>query len=157
MAVKLTGMEEIQKTLAEIAAKINAGDESDVMVAAQIVRGAAIKSIQKRSGGIKYSKLAQGGENRYTHQASKAGDAPNTDTGDLVSNIGVKTFSGLTGFGFEIESKSGHSEALEFGTKRGLAPRPFLRPAIANSEKQILKHFSRQINRAIKKSKKGKK
>mgnify|MGYP003109200243 FL=1 len=95
---------------------------------AQLIRGEAIKSIQSGSkSGIVYEKYNP----RRTHRASAPGEAPASDTGNLVSKIIVKQKSKDVVF---VESNANYSAFLEFGTSKML-PRPFLFPAFEKSKK----------------------
>lgn len=62
-----------------------------------------------------------------SHIASASGEAPKTDTGQLVSNITVER---NTISDYNIGSRKGapHGFWLEFGT-RNMSPRPWLRPS----------------------------
>jgi len=61
------------------------------------------------------------------HIASKAGDAPNTDTGNLINSLQIKVKNNL-----EIEFGSygtSYALSLELGTKK-MSPRPFILPSV---------------------------
>lgn len=76
------------------------------------------------------------GEVYGKHRASSPGEAPATDTGNLVRSITVDPLKGdevIT-----ITTRSPYSAALEFGKDDGtLLPRPFMAPAMKNNEKEI--------------------
>ena len=61
------------------------------------------------------------------HQASAPGQAPAVDTGFLGNSIQTKMISDTHG---EITISADYAEFLEEGTSTGLAPRPFVEPAI---------------------------
>lgn len=64
---------------------------------------------------------------RRVHQASAAGEAPASDTGNLVNNIAIDMDADR--LGASVESNAEYSAYLEFGTSE-MAPRPFLQPAL---------------------------
>lgn len=72
-------------------------------------------------------------EDRVPHQASAPGEAPATDSGKLVGSI-VADAKGLEAF---IEARSQYAVHLEYGT-RGMAARPFLRPAVERNRERTL-------------------
>lgn len=62
------------------------------------------------------------------HHASAPGEAPATDTGNLVNSIHVRKAGP---FAYEVYSNSEYAAALEFGAPaKHIAARPFLKPAI---------------------------
>lgn len=62
------------------------------------------------------------------HQASAPGEAPAVDTSNLIGSIDTRIISDSEAV---ISIPVEYAEALEFGApKRGLAPRPFVRPAV---------------------------
>lgn len=93
------------------------------------IRNEAIRLIQQgtKSGRI----YVRGG---IRHQASAPGEAPATDTGNLVRSIRVdhQPASGRASVVVGAE----YGAELEFGTRK-MAPRPFLRPAVANVRQKI--------------------
>lgn len=66
------------------------------------------------------------------HQASIPGDPPAPDTGVLRNSIAMAP----TESGFRVGTNLEYAEYLEFGTAR-IAPRPFMRTAIAKVETQL--------------------
>ena len=107
----------------------------------QFIRGEAIKSIQSGAkSGIVYEKYNP----RRTHRASAPGEAPASDTGNLVSKIIVKQKTkNIT----NVESNANYSAFLEYGTSK-MQPRPFMFPAFEKSKKPIAKAV---FNRVVKK------
>ena len=71
---------------------------------------------------------------RRTHQASAPGQAPASDTGNLVSQIIVRPKNPDE---VAVESNALYSSFLEFGTSKMLA-RPFLFPATERSRPKIV-------------------
>ena len=68
------------------------------------------------------------------HRASAPGEAPATDTGNLVRNIGISY--DIVKEEATIASRAEYSAALEFGTSR-ILPRPFMRPAFLKNQREI--------------------
>lgn len=62
---------------------------------------------------------------KRTHQASRPGDPPASDTGTLRSSVTVTP----TERGFRVGTTQEYAPYLEFGTAR-IAPRPAWRPAL---------------------------
>ena len=91
---------------------------------AQLIRGEAVKSI----------KVYQRYNPTRTHKASAPGEAPASDTGNLVRNIRVtqKSQDIVT-----VESRASYSKFLEYGTSK-MQARPFLFPAFKMSQGKIM-------------------
>ena len=68
--------------------------------------------------------------------ASDAGEAPAMRTGDLYDLIDTEEYQTGGKKRYKVVSDMYYSLWLEFGTSK-MAPRPFLRPAIAQVQKQI--------------------
>lgn len=73
------------------------------------------------------------------HQASAPGEAPASDTGNLVNLIGVDAVD-TQRLRVSIFSSAKYSFFLEFGTSK-MAPRPFLRRALSEMGPRVLDHF----------------
>lgn len=82
-----------------------------------------------------------------THQASASGEPFASDTGHARSQIST-SFSEdrLTGY---VNSGAEYARALEFGTAK-IAPRPYMRPALANKSDEIQKTITNEIEKALK-------
>ena len=107
---------------------------------AQLIRGQAIRSIQT---GPKSGRIYEKYNPRRTHRASAPGQAPASDTGNLVSQIMVNQKSPDE---ILVESNATYSSFLEFGTSKMLA-RPFLFPATERSRPKIAEAV---FNRVVK-------
>ena len=113
-------------------------------ISVEMVRTSAIESIMRGSKtGTTYTKYNP----RRTHTASAEGEAPASDTGNLVSGITTNIEKSITGdiVGEVIanarDGKGGnYAKHLEFGT-REMRPRPFLFPALEKNKKRILAIF----------------
>ena len=99
---------------------------------AQTIRTEAINLIQKGAkSGITYKKYNPS----RTHTASAPGQAPASDTGNLVRNIKViQVNQDVT----QVASGARYSKELEFGTSK-MRARPFMFPAYKMSQDKILK------------------
>lgn len=82
-----------------------------------------------------------------THQASAPGEAPASDTGTLVSRV-VVDYSRLGGLVVSVGAHTAYAAYLEFGTRR-MAPRPFMRPALAAKAKGIEADVAREVRAAV--------
>tara|TARA_R110000851_G_scaffold143173_1_gene282056 strand:- start:524 stop:952 length:429 start_codon:yes stop_codon:yes gene_type:complete len=82
------------------------------------------------------------------HRASAAGEAPASDTGNLVRNIKVKEEKRSVKVGI-LDQKAIYGAYLEFGTST-IAPRPWLKPATDMSKDFIKKSFTIALKKNIK-------
>jgi len=143
MSVKVTG---VDSTMASLMLKVNnisSAVDRSIRQGALAVESEAIHSIQS---GSKTGATYKSGKSK-THQASRAGEAPATDTGNLVSNIqAVKNMSGDGSW--LVGSSLDYAKFLEFGTTMGgghISPRPWLIPALESNRSWI----DRNIQKAI--------
>lgn len=104
---------------------------------AQLIRGEAIKSIQT---GAKTGRVYKKYNPTRTHRASAPGEAPASDTGNLVSNIMVEDKQDSV----EVQSRADYSKYLEYGTSK-MEARPFLFPAYEKSREKIMQSVFRKI------------
>lgn len=81
------------------------------------------------------------------HIPSLPGQPPNADTRFLDTNI--ETEIGGPGV-VTVTSKAPYSAALEYGNSRGLAPRPFMRPAAERNRKKVAQMVGDALNITIK-------
>jgi HK97 gp10 family phage protein len=98
---------------------------------AQLIRSEAVKSIQT---GPKSGKTYELYNPRRTHVASAPGEAPASDTGNLVNQIRVNLKSQDI---VTVESRASYSKFLEYGTSK-MQARPFLFPAYKMSQNKIV-------------------
>lgn len=128
--------------------------------AAEDVRGEAIKSISRGSkSGYTYEwrGVAKGLEpdsfrkvkgkvipvkiRNKPHTASAKGEAPASDTGNLVNSIRAKEYSGLRA---EVTARAKYSGYLEDDLDR-----PFLEPAYEKVEPKLEREIEKAIERAL--------
>lgn len=81
-----------------------------------------------------------------THIASAPGEPPASDTGRLVGSIRAEYSDG--GLSGRVVAGSAHAPYLEFGTAK-MAPRPFMRPALARRRAAIEADITRSVARAV--------
>ena len=108
----------------------------------QLIRTEAIKSIQT---GSKSGVLYQMYNPRREHRASAPGQAPASDTGNLVSKIIVKQKSADV---TNVESNANYSAFLEYGTSK-MEAIPFMFPAFEKSKKPILNAVLNRVKQKI--------
>ena len=77
------------------------------------------------------------------HQASAPGEAPATDTGNLVNSAYTKK---LGDSDYETGFTAEYAAALEFGTPK-IEPRPYLRPAVEAVKKAFIDAIKRIVER----------
>jgi len=126
VSVKVTGVAELKQKLRSLGGSMEDAIFGGVILTANEVRNTAIKSIQNKSGGTQVQRSRQGG-GTYTHTASAAGGAPNTDTGKLVASIAVEPHK--SGVYALVGSNLDYAGWLEFGTTK-MGARPWLEPAL---------------------------
>ena len=84
------------------------------------------------------------------HTASKAGDAPNSDTGVLAGSIKVLPQQALGGLdSFLVGSPLDYAAWMEYGTLT-TAARPWLQPAVDKVETDHIKRMTIAVKKAIK-------
>ena len=140
--IKVTNLKKAMAQLKTLQKDLEPDFQEVVKGGAQLIREEAIKSIQTGAkSGIVYEKYNP----RRTHRASAPGEAPASDTGNLVSKIIVKQKSKDRVF---VESNANYSAFLEYGTSKML-PRPFLFPAFEKSKKPIEKAVFNRVKKKI--------
>tara|TARA_B100001939_G_scaffold187456_1_gene161492 strand:+ start:315 stop:764 length:450 start_codon:yes stop_codon:yes gene_type:complete len=145
--VKVSGLKKAQDALKNLEKDLEQPFREIILGSAQLIRGEAIKSIQT---GPKSGRIYEKYNPRRTHKSSAPGQAPASDTGNLVSQIRVRQKNPDE---VVVESNALYSAFLEFGTSKMLA-RPFLFPATERSRPKIVQAvFNRvvkEINRLVK-------
>ena len=145
MSVTVTGGEELKRKMLMLGDKMEQAAHDGVFTTAQDVRTTAIKSIQEQSIGTWVTRSRQGG-GTYPHVASAPGNAPNTDTGRLVSSIAAEKTGDTE---YEIGTNLDYGEFLEMGTKHML-PRPWLIPALNVNSDNLIKNIEKAVDVHIK-------
>ena len=139
---RVTNIKKVLSQLENLDKQLEPDFQEIVKGGAQLIRGEAIKSIQT---GAKSGVMYQMYNPRREHRASAPGQAPASDTGDLVSKIIVRQKSrDVT----SVQSNANYSAFLEYGTSK-MQPRPFMLPAFEKSKKPILDATFRRVVRKI--------
>ena len=135
---RVTNLKKVLSQLENLDKQLEPEFQEIVKGGAQLIRGEAIKSIQT---GAKSGVVYQMYNPRREHRASAPGQAPASDTGNLVSKIIVKQKTrNIT----NVESNANYSAFLEYGTSK-MQPRPFMLPAFEKSKKPILDATFRRV------------
>lgn len=139
---RVTNLKKVLSQLENLDKQLEPDFQEIVKGGAQLIRGEAIKSIQT---GAKSGIVYQMYNPRREHRASAPGQAPASDTGNLVSKIIVKQKTrNIT----NVESNANYSAYLEYGTSK-MEPRPFMLPAFEKSKKPILDATFTRVVRKI--------
>lgn len=128
--------------LDDLPKEVNQEVNKAIKVTAFKIQATAVKSISANpSQGKKYG----------NHIASKAGDAPNTDTGNLVNSIKTRKVPKVGGIDeFIIGSTLNYAAWLEFGTlDNKLEARPWLQPAVDKVEPDHIERITKAVKKAI--------
>jgi HK97 gp10 family phage protein len=140
--IKTSNLKKVMSQLNRLGKDMEQPFQEIVKGGGQLIRGEAIKSIQT---GAKSGVMYQMYNPRREHRASAPGQAPASDTGNLVSKIIVKQKSkNIT----NVESNADYSAYLEYGTSK-MQPRPFMLPAFEKSKKPILDAVFNRVKRKI--------
>jgi len=142
VTLKVKNLKKVMGQLSKLNKQLEPDFQEIVKGGAQLIRGEAVKSIQSGAkSGIVYEKYNP----RRTHRASAPGEAPASDTGNLVSKIIVKQKSkNIT----NVESNANYSAFLEYGTSK-MEPRPFMLPAFEKSKKPITEATFKRVVKKI--------
>ena len=137
---RIIGRAKLERAWVDKARKYEAAADAGLGAWAQIVRNAAVQAVQKgpKSGLVYFT-------GKVRHQASAPGQAPATDTGNLVRSINwnVEARSLVA----DVFAAAPYAVFLELGT-RHMAPRPFLVPALESSQNKGLAVFKATLSRA---------
>ena len=139
---RVTNLKKVLSQLENLDKQLEPDFQEIVKGGAQLIRGEAIKSIQT---GAKSGIVYQMYNPRREHRASAPGQAPASDTGNLVSKIVVKQKDANV---TNVESNANYSAFLEYGTSK-MEARPFMLPAFEKSKKPILDATFTRVVRKI--------
>ena len=140
--IKVTNLKKVLSQLNRLGKDMEQPFQEVVKGGGQLIRGEAIKSIQS---GAKSGVLYQKYNPRREHRASAPGQAPASDTGNLVSKIIVKQKSSDV---TNVESNANYSAFLEYGTSK-MEARPFMFPAFEKSKKPIINAVLNRVKQKI--------
>ena len=133
------GVEALKKKLTAINKNLPKKVNDGLLTIAVKMHSTAVQNIQQISQGKEYGK----------HTASKAGDYPNVDTGDLLRSLffDMNTITMTARFGVRDTLK--YARYLEFGTSR-MEPRPFIKPTKDKHLKEVEPLIAKIIQNAMK-------
>ena len=138
---KIANLEQFNKKLKKT---LKEGAEKNVKRAVfrstNLVRNTAVESILR---GGKSGRVYEKYEPRRTHQASRAGEPPASDTGFLASQITTEVKLQEDKVVGQIIASAPYAKHLEFGTTNIMA-RPFMQPALQKNKKKILEIFKKE-------------
>ena len=129
--IKVQNLQKVIKAFRTLSKDMKPDLQEVIKGGAQLIRGEAVKSIQT---GPKSGKVYTRYNPTRTHISSAPGEAPASDTGNLVRNIRVKQKSQDI---VTVESGASYSKFLEYGTSK-MQARPFLFPAFKMSQNKIV-------------------
>ena len=141
ISIKVSGLEKALEVLRKAETELQEPIKDTLKGGAQLIRGEAIKSIQS---GSKTGRTYKRYNPTRTHKASAPGEAPASDTGNLVSNIMVQE----KGDSIEVQSNAEYSKFLEYGTSK-MEARPFLFPAYEMSREKIVQSIFKKVSQTI--------
>jgi HK97 gp10 family phage protein len=141
ISIKVSGLEKALEVLRKAETELQEPIKDTLKGGAQLIRGEAIKSIQS---GSKTGRTYKRYNPTRTHRASAPGEAPASDTGNLVSNIMVQD----KGDSIEVQSNAEYSKFLEYGTSK-MEARPFLFPAYEMSREKIVQAIFKKVSQTI--------
>ena len=139
---RVTNLKKVLSQLENLDKQLEPDFQEIVKGGAQLIRGEAIKSIQT---GAKSGIVYQMYNPRREHRASAPGQAPASDTGNLVSKIIVKQKDANV---TNVESNANYSAYLEYGTSK-MEARPFMLPAFEKSKKPIINAVFKRVKNKI--------
>lgn len=143
--VDIEGDKELIAKLEKIGAQAAPAMKDIANATAIELRGNIIKKIQR---GPKTGAIYQRGN--VTHQASKPGQPPATDTGRLVNSIYFDRARGFLGAAVAtVGSKIVYAMHLEYGT-RNMRPRPVWAPEARKANKKFIKRIRAYLNKVTK-------
>ena len=140
----IEGLSELNATLKKLGQQAGRFSMSAYIAGGKLVESDAKRSIQTKTGGETVTRYRNGGGS-YQHMASSENDAPNTDTGRLVSSINTEPTKDAVFVGTSLE----YGKYLEFGTKN-MGERPWLNPALDKNKQTIIDLQIDAINKSIK-------
>ncbi len=143
MSVTVTGINEFQRKMLSLGPDmVNAVDQG-VEVTAGDIRTFAIRSIQEQSPGQMVRRSRQGG-GTYNHVAAASGNAPNSDTGRLVTSISAERIGEAE---YVVGTNLPYGSHLEFGTKKSNGKSwPWLHPAMMANTDGLIVNIHKVVN-----------
>jgi hypothetical protein len=138
--VRVSGYKELQQNIDSLIGRVGYNVADAIDAGCDDIRNSAIRSINEVSSGATVIRYRRGGAS-YEHTASRKGDAPNKDSGDLVNNIvkQLMTDSGMVGVTNAVKK---YAQVLEDTSKLN---RPFLIPAMDKNADKIRNRIAKAI------------
>ena len=136
-------MQQLQANLKQLEKAVGSHSKSAYIAGGKLVESDAKKSIQNKTGGESVTRYRSGGGS-YQHTASAENDAPNTDTGRLVSSINTE----VNNDGVFVGTTLQYGKHLEFGTSN-MGERPWLIPALNKNKENIINLQISAVNKSI--------
>ena len=148
--INVDGLKEIEVKFTNIPKTASKGVRKEINAGIKSIHADIIKSLDSISHGRTYIK--KGGK---VHVASKPGDAPNNDTGNLKRQIRMYTGREMVtkGYSASVRTRAPYSQVLENGTKKtdNLKPRPFMEPALKKNIKTIRDNIEKAVAGSVRK------
>lgn len=132
-------MAKIEMDVAGVLARVRTAAMAGVIEGAEMVRAEALASMREPKTGRQYP-----GNPR---RSSAAGEAPARQTGRLAGGVDVR--GDVPNLRATVNASTDYAATLEFGTAK-MAPRPFMRPALAKKKAAIEKAINGRVAEALK-------
>ena len=139
--VEVDGAAEVARNMERLADRFGRAIAEAAVEGGRAVEADAIRSIQQKSPGREVTRYREGG-GEYQHIAASEGQAPNTDTGRLVSSIQVEIERRAVFVGSTLE----YAGYLEHGTRQ-MRARPWLNPALEGRRRWIADRIRQATDR----------
>ncbi len=144
MSIVVIGLGKLTETIKALEKSAGKNVRSAYIAGGKLVESTAKKSIMNVSMGTYVTRYREGGASKQ-HIAAAPGNAPNNDTGRLVSSINTEVEEEWVVVGTTLE----YGKHLEFGTEN-MNARPWLIPALNANNDMIIKLHRSAIAKSIK-------
>jgi HK97 gp10 family phage protein len=136
--IQIQGVEALEKRLGALTPQIAIAVRKQINAGATAIHKTITKSIRRVSNGKTQSRGSKESGNKRKVVASRAGDPPNTDLGNLIKNITISRGKGVVTSGYfaYVRSRAKYSDWLEHGTSK-MKKRPYMAPALKANAKKI--------------------
>jgi HK97 gp10 family phage protein len=135
--IVIEGLDELLRDVAELPRRARGPFRKQMRAASALVRDEAKRLIKS---GIRTGKRYPKPNGRTEYTASAPGEPPAKVEADLVNSIKIEV--GRSGLSARVYTADPKGHLMEYGTVK-IAPRPFLRPALAAMKGQVLKLLER--------------
>lgn len=141
VSYSLKGAKELTEYLREAPQKVRMAVDDELSDISAEMEGAIVLKI---THGAKSGRVYKRGQ--VKHQASAPGEAPASDTGNLMKSIYSEKVRDLT---YVVGSRIVYALHLEYGTRK-MAARPFFRPAVEQEKTEINPRLKAVIDGVLK-------